>query len=99
MKKMIFVPVFSKFAEFVGKLCNFGVGIALPTCGVFIRISWMFPDELLSLLDGTLRAARASRLNAALTIQLCSHVLHAINATLFNALVGVSSQVILNCRH
>ncbi|VDM75276.1 unnamed protein product [Strongylus vulgaris] len=60
---------------------------------LLLYLDIFFPDELLTLLDGTLRAARASRLNAALTIQLCSHVLHAINATLFNALVGLASNV------
>ncbi|KAJ1349106.1 hypothetical protein KIN20_004555 [Parelaphostrongylus tenuis] len=76
------------------RLCTVLVGALKPTCKRMLDVTIPVEDgsnELLSLLDGTLRAARASRLNAALTIQLCSHVLHAVNATLFNALVGVSS--------
>ncbi|CAD6190866.1 unnamed protein product [Caenorhabditis auriculariae] len=45
--------------------------------------------ELISLLDSTLRAARTSRLNAALTIQISGHMLHTVNAFIFNHLVGV----------
>ncbi|VDO95272.1 unnamed protein product [Heligmosomoides polygyrus] len=76
------------------RLCTVLLGALRPACKPMLDVNIPIEDgnELLSLLDGTLRAARASRLNAALTIQLCSHVLHAINATLFNALVGVSSQ-------
>ncbi|KAE9419683.1 hypothetical protein Angca_005007, partial [Angiostrongylus cantonensis] len=76
------------------RLCTVLVGALRPSCKKMLDVTIPVEDgsnELLSLLDGTLRAARASRLNAALTIQLCSHVLHAINATLFNTLVGVSS--------
>uniref|UniRef100_A0A158P7N3 PDZ domain-containing protein n=1 Tax=Angiostrongylus cantonensis TaxID=6313 RepID=A0A158P7N3_ANGCA len=72
------------------RLCTVLVGALRPSCKKMLDVTIPVEDgnELLSLLDGTLRAARASRLNAALTIQLCSHVLHAINATLFNTLVG-----------
>ncbi|XGW20367.1 hypothetical protein V3C99_003848 [Haemonchus contortus] len=76
------------------RLCTVLLGALRPACKPMLDVTIPIEDgsnELLSLLDGTLRAARASRLNAALTIQLCSHVLHAINATIFNALVGVSS--------
>ncbi|PIO60726.1 DIL domain protein [Teladorsagia circumcincta] len=76
------------------RLCTVLLGALRPACKPMLDTNIPIEDgsnELLSLLDGTLRAARASRLNAALTIQLCSHVLHAINATIFNALVGVSS--------
>ncbi|VDM63366.1 unnamed protein product [Angiostrongylus costaricensis] len=75
------------------RLCTVLVGALRPSCKKMLDVTIPVEDgnELLSLLDGTMRAARSSRLNAALTIQLCSHVLHAINATLFNTLVGVSS--------
>ncbi|VDO26192.1 unnamed protein product [Haemonchus placei] len=82
------------------RLCTVLLGALRPACKPMLDVTIPIEDgnELLSLLDGTLRAARASRLNAALTIQLCSHVLHAINATIFNALVGVSSPVRLTTR-
>ncbi|KAK5965334.1 hypothetical protein GCK32_010577 [Trichostrongylus colubriformis] len=76
------------------RLCTVLLGALRPACKPMLDANIPIEDgsnEILSLLDGTLRAARASRLNAALTIQLCSHVLHAINATIFNSLVGVSS--------
>ncbi|EYC38570.1 hypothetical protein Y032_0709g1724 [Ancylostoma ceylanicum] len=76
------------------RLCTVLLGALRPACKPMLDVSIPIEDgsnELLTLLDGTLRAARACRLNAALTIQLCSHVLHAINATLFNSLVGVTS--------
>ncbi|RCN28895.1 PDZ/DHR/GLGF domain protein [Ancylostoma caninum] len=76
------------------RLCTVLLGALRPACKPMLDVNIPIEDgsnELLTLLDGTLRAARACRLNAALTIQLCSHVLHAINATLFNSLVGVTS--------
>ncbi|KAK6730677.1 hypothetical protein RB195_007260 [Necator americanus] len=76
------------------RLCTILLGALRPACKPMLDVNIPIEDgsnELLTLLDGTLRAARASRLNAALTIQLCSHVLHAMNATLFNSLVGVAS--------
>ncbi|WKX91609.1 hypothetical protein Q1695_009994 [Nippostrongylus brasiliensis] len=76
------------------RLCTVLLGALRPACRPMLDVNIPIEDgsnELLSLLDGTLRAARASRLNAALTIQLCSQVLHAINVAIFNSLVGVSS--------
>ncbi|PAV79611.1 hypothetical protein WR25_27183 isoform C [Diploscapter pachys] len=45
--------------------------------------------ELIQLLDSTMREARTSRLNPALTIQVSGHMFHSINATIFNALIGM----------
>ncbi|VDL72015.1 unnamed protein product [Nippostrongylus brasiliensis] len=57
------------------RLCTVLLGALRPACRPMLDVNIPIEDgsnELLSLLDGTLRAARASRLNAALTIQLCS---------------------------
>ncbi|EGT38879.1 hypothetical protein CAEBREN_29154 [Caenorhabditis brenneri] len=45
--------------------------------------------EIVRLLDSTMRQARICGLNAALTIQLCGHLLHMVNAFVFNTLVSV----------
>uniref|UniRef100_A0A8R1E2E3 PDZ domain-containing protein n=1 Tax=Caenorhabditis japonica TaxID=281687 RepID=A0A8R1E2E3_CAEJA len=46
--------------------------------------------EVIHLLDTTMRQARVCGLNAALTIQLCGHLLHMVNAFVFNSLVAVN---------
>uniref|UniRef100_A0A1I7XGZ4 Dilute domain-containing protein n=1 Tax=Heterorhabditis bacteriophora TaxID=37862 RepID=A0A1I7XGZ4_HETBA len=78
---------------FFRRLCVVLLGSLRPACQPLIN-TYNEDDEgsaeVISILDSTLRAARASRLNAALTIQLCSHMFHDINTTLFNCLVGVS---------
>ncbi|CAJ0577570.1 unnamed protein product, partial [Mesorhabditis spiculigera] len=43
---------------------------------------------VITVLDAFVRSARSVRLNAALTIQIASRLLHILNATLFNALIG-----------
>ncbi|KAF1768990.1 hypothetical protein GCK72_000803 [Caenorhabditis remanei] len=50
-------------------------------------------EDLIHLLDSTMRQARVCGLNAALTIQLCGHLLHMVNAFIFNSLVSVESPV------
>ncbi|UMM11661.1 hypothetical protein L5515_000838 [Caenorhabditis briggsae] len=45
--------------------------------------------DVIHLLDTTMRQARVCGLNAALTIQLCGHLLHMVNAFVFNSLVSV----------
>ncbi|CAJ0944381.1 unnamed protein product, partial [Mesorhabditis belari] len=45
-------------------------------------------SDVLAILDGCVRCARGVRLNAALTIQVASHLLHTLNVVLFNTLVG-----------
>ncbi|CDO41088.1 Afadin [Caenorhabditis elegans] len=46
--------------------------------------------DVIHLLDTTMRQARICGLNAALTIQLCGHLLHMVNAFVFNSLVSVN---------
>ncbi|CAB3408768.1 unnamed protein product [Caenorhabditis bovis] len=46
-------------------------------------------SDLINFLDASLRVMRSCYLNPALTIQLCAHMLHIINAFLFNNLVAV----------
>jgi len=47
--------------------------------------------QVLSVLSSTMGLLRRCRVNAALTIQLFSQLFHALNAALFNRLVGVDS--------
>lgn len=73
------------------RLCTVLVGALRPVCQSVLDVNVsneVAIRDLLALLNSTLRSARSCRLNPALTIQLSGHMFHAINAAIFNGLVG-----------